>query len=85
MVNIPVAELAHRLPDLESWRAKQIVTVCRSGGRAHTAAQIRTQAGFEHVSVLEGGMQKWPKRISPRSDRPSTAPVPRPVRNQEMM
>ncbi len=38
--NIPVAKLAHRLAELEPHREREIVTVCKAGGRAHTAAQI---------------------------------------------
>jgi rhodanese-related sulfurtransferase len=34
----------------------QSSSVCRSGARAMTAAQILTRAGFQRVSVLAGGM-----------------------------
>jgi glyoxylase-like metal-dependent hydrolase (beta-lactamase superfamily II)/rhodanese-related sulfurtransferase len=57
--NIPVQHLAHRLADLEASKEKDIVTVCRSGARAHTAAQILLKAGFTGVRVLEGGMIAW--------------------------
>jgi len=30
--------------------------VCRSGGRAHTAAAILLKAGFKNVSTMSGGM-----------------------------
>lgn len=58
-LNIPVTELAHRLGELEPHREREIVTVCRSGGRAHTAAQILMQAGFPKVHVMVGGMTAW--------------------------
>jgi rhodanese-related sulfurtransferase len=65
IIHIPIAELAHRLADLEGFRHQNIVTVCRSGGRAHTAAQILMQAGFGRVRVLNGGMVEWNKHGFP--------------------
>ncbi|MBN1837760.1 MAG: MBL fold metallo-hydrolase [Spirochaetales bacterium] len=59
IVHIPIGHLAHRLEEVETLGEREIVTVCRSGARAHTAAQILRQAGFPRVSVLEGGMIAW--------------------------
>lgn len=59
VTNIPVAKLAHRLKELEPHRDREIVTICKAGGRAHTAAQILMQAGFPKVHVMMGGMTGW--------------------------
>jgi sulfur dioxygenase len=59
IVHIPIGELAHRLDEFYPEKDREIVTVCRSGARAHTAGQILRQAGFPRVSVLEGGMIAW--------------------------
>jgi rhodanese-related sulfurtransferase len=59
VVHIPVGVLASRLSELDSHKGREIVTVCRSGGRAGTAAQILAKAGFRRVSVLAGGMLAW--------------------------
>ncbi len=59
--HIPIASLTRRLPELEDFKDKDIVTICRSGGRAHSAAQILMQAGFKKVYVLSGGMIAWRK------------------------
>ena len=59
VLNIPVGDLTHRLGELESMKEKEIVTVCKGGGRAHTAAQILMQAGFTNVHVMMGGMLAW--------------------------
>jgi len=59
ILNIPVDELKGRLAELEPYREKEIVTICRRGGRSHTAAQMLQQAGFRHVHFLEGGMTAW--------------------------
>jgi glyoxylase-like metal-dependent hydrolase (beta-lactamase superfamily II)/rhodanese-related sulfurtransferase len=63
VVNIPVQFLSHRLSDLEDAKGKEIVTICRSGARAHTAAQILVQAGFRKVKVLRGGMIGYRSKI----------------------
>lgn len=57
VVNIPITTLPAKLNYLDP--EKEIISVCRSGGRAHTAAQILMQAGFKKVKVLNGGMQAW--------------------------
>jgi rhodanese-related sulfurtransferase len=56
IVHIPIGSLSARLGELDSFRDREIVTLCRMGGRAHTAAQILLAAGFADVAVLEGGM-----------------------------
>lgn len=57
--NIPIGSLAARLSELDKDKDREIITVCRSGARAHTAAQIMTKAGFSKASVLSGGMIAW--------------------------
>ena len=57
--HIPIGSLSTRLAELEADACKDIITVCRSGGRGHTAAQILMQAGFPRVMVLHGGMAAW--------------------------
>jgi len=62
ILHIPIGNLAHHLEEIEkasSGKNGEIVTVCRSGARAFTAAQILGQAGFSNVPVLEGGMIAW--------------------------
>jgi glyoxylase-like metal-dependent hydrolase (beta-lactamase superfamily II)/rhodanese-related sulfurtransferase len=61
IVNMPIGTLSMRLEELEPYRSQEIITICRSGGRAHTAAQILAQAGFRQVHVLAGGMTAWNK------------------------
>jgi sulfur dioxygenase len=59
IVHIPVGALAFRLAELDPHKGREMVTVCRSGARAGTAAQILAKAGFPRVSVLAGGMLAW--------------------------
>ena len=52
-VNIPLPQLRARLGELP--RDREILTICRSGGRAYFAARILRQNGFK-ARVLSGGM-----------------------------
>jgi rhodanese-related sulfurtransferase len=56
---MPVGELGGRLGEIEAWRDKPIVTVCRSGARSQRAAEMLRAAGFKQVINLEGGMIGW--------------------------
>ena len=59
---IPLGELTKHLEELEKYKDKEIITICRSGGRSKTAASILSQSGFENVSSLKGGMLEWQKQ-----------------------
>lgn len=56
---IPLPELPQRLAEIEGWKDKPVVTVCRSGRRSATAGEILLKAGFRDVRNLEGGMIAW--------------------------
>jgi rhodanese-related sulfurtransferase len=66
--HIPIGSLTGRLSELEAFKEVGLVTICRSGGRAHSAAQILMQAGFKHVYVMAGGMTAWAKAGFPVED-----------------
>ena len=59
IVHLPIARLSASLSELDEYKDRELVTVCRSGGRAYTAAQILGVSGFSKVAVLEGGMTEW--------------------------
>lgn len=56
---IPLKELAARAGELEQYKNKHVIAVCRAGVRSTTAAAILTSLGFEQVSNLVGGMLDW--------------------------
>lgn len=62
--NIPLGELAQRLPELAGDR--RLVFICRSGRRSAAAGSIALRAGFQHASNLEGGMLAWAETIDPQ-------------------
>ncbi len=50
----------------EAWDRKEHYTlVCRSGSRAEEARKELTRRGFQHVAVLEGGIQRWSAEGNP--------------------
>lgn len=57
--HIPLAHLISNLEKLSSLKDQEIILICRSGARAHTAAQIMQKKEFSKVFVLEGGMKAW--------------------------
>lgn len=54
---LPLGVLAERLEGLD--RSRPLVTVCRSGTRSARAALMLSQAGFDAVANLAGGMLRW--------------------------
>ncbi len=57
--HIPLPNLISKLDELKDFKNQEIILVCRSGARAHTAAQILQKGNFSKVFVLEGGMIAW--------------------------
>jgi rhodanese-related sulfurtransferase len=53
---IPLGELSQRLKELP--KGREIVCVCRSGNRSHSAAKQLIQAGYT-AHNLRGGMLAW--------------------------
>ncbi len=64
--HIPLGKLKDRLSELEKYKGKPIIAVCRSGNRSSSACGILRKAGFENVSNLSGGMMAWESAGLPR-------------------
>ena len=64
---IPLSELPARLADLDATSA--YVVTCHRGGRSRRACALLREAGFEHVRILEGGVDAWAARIDPSMPR----------------
>jgi rhodanese-related sulfurtransferase len=64
--HIPLGQLKNRLTDLEKFKGKPIVAVCRSGNRSGSACGILKKAGFENVHNLAGGMGAWEQAGLPK-------------------
>ena len=55
---IPVQELDARLSELEKFKQKKIIAVCRSGNRSGRATTLLREHGFDAVN-MSGGMIEW--------------------------
>jgi sulfur dioxygenase len=58
-VLVPLRHLSQRASELEKFKDREIVAICRAGVRSTTASAILTGLGFEHVCNLKGGMLDW--------------------------
>jgi rhodanese-related sulfurtransferase len=63
--NIPVAELPKRLMEIDAFKDRPVVLVCRTDKRSATAATLLRDAGFRDVEVLRGGMERWNQKDLP--------------------
>ncbi len=62
---IPLKKLAERVGELEKYRNKPILVVCRSGQRAGTGTSFLNKAGFTQTYSLSGGIIAWQKANLP--------------------
>ncbi len=61
--NIPLGELESRLAEVP--KDKQVIVVCKKGGRSSQAYEILKGKGFENVANMEGGMDAWSEKGLP--------------------
>jgi rhodanese-related sulfurtransferase len=57
--NIPLADLATRIGELEKSKSRSVVVVCQTGARADKAVRQLAAAGFDDVVSLDGGLTAW--------------------------
>ena len=57
--NVPLDELATRLPLVVKNKATPLVLVCASGVRSRRAAAIAKKLGYERAVSLAGGLAAW--------------------------
>ncbi len=61
--NIPLGELDTRLAEVP--KDKQVIVVCKSGGRSSKAFNLLKEKGFTNISNMEGGMEAWNEKSFP--------------------
>lgn len=64
--HVPLRQLKDRLKDLEKYKNRAIIAVCRTGSRASRACSLLRGAGFERVYNLAGGMLAWEQAGLPK-------------------
>ena len=57
--NIPFADLTKRMSELEKFKTKPIVIICKTGQTSSGAANQLKKAEFPNVSRMTGGMAEW--------------------------
>ena len=62
---IPLGKLNERIGELERYREKPIVVVCRSGQRSTAACVLLGKQGFSQAYNLAGGVLAWQKANLP--------------------
>lgn len=62
---IPLGKLHERIGELEKYRDKPVVVMCRSGVRSANACAMLGKQGFAEVYNLAGGMIAWQKANLP--------------------
>lgn len=62
---IPLGKLRERLGELEKYRDRPIVVVCRSGMRSASACALLGKQGFAQTYNLSGGVMAWQKASLP--------------------
>jgi rhodanese-related sulfurtransferase len=60
-VHIPLKQLETRLPELQQYKDKTIITQCRGGKRSAEALEVLKSAGFTNVYSMDGGIMAWSK------------------------
>jgi rhodanese-related sulfurtransferase len=78
IIHIPVGTVVQRLLELKPHAEREIVVICKMGGRARSAAKILQSEGFPSVTVLSGGMIAWNNAGLPVQRSWSALPVSSP-------
>ncbi len=58
-LNIPVAKLDARVAELDKYRDKPVVLVCKMGQSSSAAGKKLNAVGYEKVFRMSGGMMEW--------------------------
>lgn len=62
---IPLGKLKERIGELEKYRERPIVVICRSGQRSASACGLLGKQGFAQAYNLQGGIIAWQKASLP--------------------
>jgi len=57
--HIPLAQLGNRMTELDKFKDKPVIVVCRMGQSASGATKQLRANGFERAQKMTGGMMEW--------------------------
>ena len=58
-INIPHSALQTRVKEIEKFKERPVVVVCKMGQHAGSMGTLLKKAGFKNVSKLRGGLSAW--------------------------
>jgi len=58
-VNIPAAKLPARMAELEKYKDKPVVLVCKMGQQSGAAGKQLREAQYTNTNKMTGGMMEW--------------------------
>lgn len=64
-VNIPALKLPERMSDLEKYKDRPIVLVCKMGQQSSSAGKQLKEANYSAVYKMRGGMMEWTNQQLP--------------------
>lgn len=62
---VPLDKLPDRLNEIEQYKEKEMIVMCRSGSRSARACEYLSRNGFTNVKNLKGGINDWAREIDP--------------------
>ena len=68
-INVPESQLASKGKELDKYKSRPVITVCRSGQLSAKAGTVLKQLGFDQVHTLAGGLQAWEGASLPLSKK----------------
>jgi sulfur-carrier protein adenylyltransferase/sulfurtransferase len=63
-LHIPLGQLPQRLAELDTFKGKEIVVYCKSGGRSQNATNFLRQNGHQARNLV-GGVTAWSQKVDP--------------------
>lgn len=67
-INLPLEELAARMPEVEEKHEQAIALICRTDRKSTAAAALLADHGFKGARVVRGGMTAWRERGFPTAN-----------------
>ncbi len=60
-IHIPLSQVPQRMNEIP--KDRDVVMICRSGGRSGRAQEYLLQNGYSRVQNMTGGMQRWQRDV----------------------
>ena len=58
-INIPARDMQKRLSELDKYKDKPVILICKTGTTAGATGSILAKAGFTKLNKLRGGIMEW--------------------------